>query len=161
VARRPASRLVALLVALAALGAACGDDRGARTISDTEFVRAANAACERALPPLRAERKETDSFGRTPKSDRRDTASRIEEVADGLDDLAATLGALPAAPGDQFEVASWLEEWANYTGIGRQYAAAVRTAEASVYSSIADEGNASVQRIARFARANRIDKCVL
>ena len=154
--------LLVALATLAALAAGCGgDDRGPRTISDTDFVRAANATCERVLPPLRAERKETDSFGRTPKNDRNDTADRIEEVADGLDELAATLGALPVAPGDQFEVASWLEEWANYTGIGRQYAAAVRTAEASVYSSIATEGNASVQRIARFARANRIDDCVL
>ena len=125
-------------------------------------MRTANAACAEDLPALRAERKESDLFGRTPDNDRENTAKRIEAVADGLDDLAVRLGALPvAAVDDQAEIAGWLEEWANYTGIGRQYAAAVRTEKADVYSEIAREGNASVRRIAAFARANRIDKCVL
>ena len=151
----------AMVAAVAVLLGACAEDRGSRTINDEGWVDAANAACKDALPSLRAERRESDMFGRTDKADRAKTADRIEDVADGLDELAADLGALELAPADQGEVAAWLEEWANYTGIGRQYAAAVRTEPADVYSSIASEGNESVQRIARFARANRIDQCVL
>ena len=83
-------------------------------------------------------------------------------MADALDSLSEQIGALSVkSQHDQGEVAAWLEEWANYTGIGRQYAAAVRTQRDSVYTSIATSANASVHRIADFARANRIDSCVL
>ena len=150
---------VGLVLVLGA--AACGTDRGPRTITDTGFVDAANALCQRELPALRAERRESDFFGRTDKSDRADVADRVEQVADRLDDVAGKLGGLPLAAADQGEVSAWLEEWANYTGIGRKYAEAVRSEKASVYSDIATEGNASVRRIADFARANRIDRCVL
>lgn len=132
------------------------------TIHDAAFVRQANALCGRELPPLRAERKETDLFGSTPKNDREVTAKKIESVADKLDKVSEELGALPVKTSeDQAEVAAWLEEWANFTGIGRQYAAAVRTEKASVYTSIAASGNGPVGRIATFAHANKIDRCVL
>ena len=158
-ARRGALGLVAF--AMFATLVAC-DSRPSPTIHDDAFVRAANQLCVKQLPALRAERKQTDIFGSTPKNDREQTARKVEEVADGLDHLAEQIGNLPVKDSsDQADVAAWLEEWANYTGIGRQYAAAVRTQRASVYTSIAATSNGPVHRIAAFARANRIDSCVL
>jgi hypothetical protein len=139
---------------------ACSD-RAAATIHDAAFVRQANALCKAQLPPLRAKKKDSDVFGNTPKNDRQATAAKVEAVAGALDKVAAELGALPLRAQDQGEVAGWLEEWANFTGIGREYAAAVRTEKASVYTRIAAGANGPVGRIARFARANHIDECVL
>jgi hypothetical protein len=156
---RPAL-LAALTFGSALLVSAC-NGRPAATIADVGFEKQANQLCAEALPKLRAERRKSDLFGTTSKDDRTKTASRVEEVTDGLDALADRLGNLPVRNEDQAEVAAWLEEWANYTAIGRQYAAAVRTERASVYTSIATQGNDSVRRIARFARANHIDSCVL
>jgi len=153
--------VVALTAAAALLGTAACDSRPSPTIHDAAFIREATALCARELPALRAKRKDTDLFGGTPKTDRNDIATQVEHVADQLDRVSGELGALAVKPDDQGEVAAWLEEWANYTGIGRQYAAAVRTEKASVYTSIAAQGNGPVGRIARFARANRIDDCVL
>jgi hypothetical protein len=159
-ARRLALFLPVVLAGLT--GAACDNSRPPETIDDDAFVRQANALCKRELPALRAERRESNFFGTIDEEDRTKTADRIEEVADELDRVAAELGALPVRRlEDQAEVAGWLEEWANFTGIGRQYAAAVRTERASVYTSIGAEGNGVVRRIARFARGNRIDECVL
>ena len=157
------NRLLAAAIAGSARGAAPGcASRPSPTIHDAAFVRQANALCGKELPPLRAEKKHTDMFGSTPKDDRERTATRVEEVSDGLDKVAEHLGALPVKSiDDQAEVAAWLEEWANFTAVGRQYAAAVRTQKASVYTKIANDGNAPVGQIAKFARANRIDKCVL
>lgn len=153
--------LVSILLAVAVLGACGGDDPPA-TIDDPAFVRQANTLCKRELPDLRAERRESNVFGTTDEKDRDKTADRIEEVADGLDDLAAELGALPVqSVEDQAEVAGWLEEWANFTGIGRQYATAIRTERPSVYTKIEAESREVVRRIARFARGNDIDECVL
>lgn len=137
------------------------DRRPSPTIHDAAFIHDANALCGRELPSLRAQKHESDIMGKTDKNDRAKTAEQVEKVADGLDDVAAKLGNLPVRPADQAEVAGWLEEWANFTGVGRQYATAIRTERASVYTSIAAEGNGPVQRIARFARANRMDKCLL
>jgi hypothetical protein len=152
--------LVALAAIAVAVPTAC-NRRPSPTINDPAFVRQANALCARELPKLRPERKESNIFGPTPKTDREATALRVEHVADELDRIADELGALPVRAQDQGEVAGWLEEWANFTGIGRQYAAAIRTRKASVYTSIAAEGNGPVQRIGHFARANKIDSCVL
>ena len=152
----------ALVAATVVMALAACTSRPSRTIDDAAFVRQANELCGRELPALRADKKEIDSFGSTPENDREATAKRVETVAEGLDKLAEGLGALPVKSlDDQAEVAAWLEEWANYTGIGRQYAEAVRTEKASVYTKIAAEGNGPVGRIAKFARANRIDRCVL
>ncbi len=154
------TRWLAVVLVIGTLSAC--DSRPSRTIDDAAFVGQANELCARELPALRAERKETDSFGDTPEDDREVTATKIEKVADGLDAVSEQLGALPVKSiDDQAEVAAWLEEWANFTGVGRQYATAVRTEKASVYTSIAADGNGPVRRIARFARANRIDECVL
>lgn len=151
----------AFVAFVALTGAAC-NDRPPATIDDETFVRQANSLCKKELPKLRAARREIDSFGTTDPKDREKTAARVEEVADELDRISAELGALPVRRvEDQAEVAAWLEEWANFTGVGRQYAAAVRTERASVYSSIAADGNGPVRRIARFARGNRMDDCVL
>ena len=154
-------RWFAAFVGVALALAAC-DSRPSPTIHDPAFVRAANQLCADRLPKLRAEKKTTDIFGTTDKNDRAKTADRIEQAADGLDRVSEELGTIPVkSVRDQGAVAAWLEEWANYTGIGRQYAAAVRTQRASVYTSIATTAEASVHRIAKFARANRIDSCVL
>ncbi|MBA3652783.1 MAG: hypothetical protein H0W70_01165 [Actinobacteria bacterium] len=154
------SRAAASCLLLALPLVAC-DRRPSPTIGDKAFVARANALCGRQLPALRAERRQSDVMGNTPKNDRGVTAAKIEKVADGLDHVADQLGNLPVRRQDQGGVAAWLEEWANFTGIGRRYAAAVRTERAAVYSSIAATGNGPVRRIARFARANRMDNCVL
>jgi hypothetical protein len=135
--------------------------RPSPTIHDAAFVRRANTLCKAQLPALRAQKEPSDIFGSTPKNNRSATAEQVERAADGLDHVADQLGALPLRAADQSEVAGWLEEWANYTGIGRRYAAALRTERDSVITSIARDAEAPVHRIARFAHANRIDDCVL
>ena len=151
-----------VLVAFVALSGGACNRRPPATIDDPAFVRQANALCEKELPKLRAQKRESNVFGTVDKDDRTKTAARVEEVAEELDRVAAELGALPVRRvEDQAEVAAWLEEWANFTGVGRQFATAVRTERASVYSSIAAEGNGPVRRIARFARGNHMDDCVL
>jgi hypothetical protein len=152
--------VIAGLLAASVLGGACAS-RPDATIHDAAYVRRANALCKDQLPDLRAKKEKTDVFGRTSKTDRADTAAKVEKAADGLDKLAEELGALPLRSQDQPEVAAWLEEWANYTGTGRRYAAALRTERDSVITSIAREAEPSVHNIAHFARANKIDECVL
>lgn len=144
---------------LAAL-TACSS-RPKATIHDAAFVRQANALCHKQLPALRAKKDASDIFGVTPKNNRAATAAKVEQAADGLDHLASQLAAIPVRRQDQTEVASWLEEWANYTGVGRQYAQAIRTQRDSTVASIAANANAPVHNIAHFARANHIDDCVL
>lgn len=153
-------RLVLIGVVAFAVLTACSS-RPKATIHDAAFVRQANAVCRKQLPGLRAQKDKSDIFGSTPKNNRAATADKIEKAADGLDAVAAQLAALPVREQDQPAVATWLEEWANYTGVGRKYAQAVRTARDSTISSVAAEANGPVHNVARFARANHIDDCVL
>jgi hypothetical protein len=146
---------------VAIAGITACSSRPKATIHDAAFARQANSICAKQLPSLRAKKDQSDIFGATPKNNRAATAAKIDKAADGLDRVAAQLAALPVRSEDQTAVAAWLEEWANYTGVGRQYAQAVRTARDSTISSIAAEANGPVHNIAHFARANHIDDCVL
>jgi hypothetical protein len=150
---------LALILAAAMTAAACSSNPKP-TIHDAAFVRKANTLCRRELPPLRATKSSSDIFATKPNN-RAATAKRVEQVADGLDRVQTLLAAIPVRSADQGEVASWLEEWANYTAVGRQYAAAVRTGRDSTVASVAKLGNGPVTRIGTFARANGIDDCVL
>src|SRR5436853_4955808 len=150
---------IALIAAVVITGAGCTSKPKA-TIHDAAFVRQANALCARELPPLRATKSSSDIFGTRPNN-RTATATRIEQVAAGLDRVENLLAAIRVRAADQGEVASWLEEWANYTAVGRQYAAAVRTGRDSTIASVAKLSNGPVTRIGKFARANGIDDCVL
>jgi hypothetical protein len=160
-------RLIASATIAAAMfaGTAC-NSRPPATIHDQAFIKAADALCAKQLASLRAPKpdsSEADPFGggADTKDDPAGVARKIESVSAGLDQVALALGALPLRAADQPEVASWLEEWDNFTGIGRQYAAAVRARNAKTYTSIAAEGNGPIHRIATFARANHMDHCIL
>jgi hypothetical protein len=140
-------------VALVALPA-CSEGRGAATIDDPGFVRRANAVCARSLPGLRApERRATST---TVVS-----AERLDAVADGLGRVAARLREVPVSDGAAGAVDAWLDDWDRFVAVGHRYAGAVDADDQQEYTRIDDEAVRLAVRIGKFARANRIDSCVL
>lgn len=150
---RKVAVLVVSMCAAAAL-TACGDDPPPATIDDPTFVRRANAVCARSVPDLRAPERRATS---TSVLD----GERLDEVADGLAEVAAELRRLPVAEAAAAEVDAWLDDWDHFVDVGHEYADAVKADDPARYTEIDDEAIEVTQRIARFARGNGIDACVL
>ena len=151
--RRTAALLPLLLLLLVGAGA-CGDDPPVATINDPSFVRQANAICRERIPDLRAaDRKATSTTELR--------ASTLQARADGLDEVAEELDALPVRPADADRVDAWLADWDRFVEIGRRYAAAVEADDPETYTEIDDEAVDLSERIGRFARGNGLDDCVL
>ena len=131
--------------------------RPSRTISDTRFTATAARLCRDQIPRLRAD----PTQNRTEERNERETAARVERAADGLADLVEDLAAVPVRTADKPEVDRWLDDWRDYIDAGRRYARAVRSGDADAFSRQAEASRTTVERIGRFARANRVDACIL
>lgn len=138
-----------------------GIDGGPRlppqTVEDAEFVRLANATCERTMPRLRRdrERRRTGDEGREAA-----VASAVERAADELQRLSGEIRQLPVAPGDKTDVSGWLDDWDAYVGNGRRFADALRRSDEKSYADISAEGSALSERIFAFSEANGLDACI-
>src|SRR4051794_20329214 len=145
---------VAVILVAAVLSLPRGGD-GPRVVTDQSFVAAANARCKATLaglrPPFIGEE------GKKPTL--HDTAQSIDQVADQLHGLTASLQTIPVGAADQSHVAGWLGDWNRYTDIGYQYASALRACDDKGGLSVSREGDFVQRRADRFARANGIDKC--
>lgn len=152
--RRPLAIVIAIGVALTAFVWFTIPKRPDRSIDDRAFLAAAESACRRVVPDLRAERRSQKPL----KDDQ--VADRIDEVAAKLDDMVAELRALPVAVADQAEVAGWLSAWNEYLEVGRRYADAIRAGDAEKAEKVRQQGDDEAEVIGRFASGNRIDACV-
>jgi hypothetical protein len=133
-----------------------GMDLPPRTVEDVEFVRQADAACERALRPLREER-DRRSRG---ESDEAALKRRVERAADEIERLSGEVRALPVAAGDQPEVARWLDDWDAYIAVGRRFADAIGREDTKSYGQIAADSSDLSERIFVFSQANGMRECV-
>jgi hypothetical protein len=144
----------ALFVAALFAAGACASDTPETTIDDPEFVRRANALCARSVPDLRAPDRQATSTSVV-------TAERLDEVADGLAEVAADLRRVPVTDAAADEVDAWLDDWERFVEVGHRYAEAVEADDPERYSRIDDEAVELARRMGRFARGNGIDDCVL
>ena len=127
---------------------------GPRVVGDQSFVDAANTKCKTTLAALRP-----PFIGEGKKPTLEETAQSIDQVADQLHNLTASLQAIPVASADQAHVAGWLADWNRYTDIGHQYAASLRASDDKGGLAVSREGDLIQRRADKFARANGIDKC--
>ena len=146
-------------LALIALSAwlSSGPDIPPRTVADTAFTGAAEAACAQALPALRADRPEVREETGTPD----EFARRIDGAAGGLEAVVRDLRALPAAPADAAEIERWLDDWDAYVAVGRRYADRIRAGDENAPDEVEKEGTRLSTRIFVFARANGMPSCAL
>ncbi len=133
-----------------------GPDLPPRTVEDAEFVRQANAACQRILRPLREERDRRQRG----ESDEAALRRRVERAANEIERLSGEVRALPVAAGDQPDVVRWLDDWDAYVAVGRRFADAIGQEDNKSYGQIAAESNELSQRIFVFAQANGMPECV-
>ena len=132
-----------------------GLDLPPRTVEDAEFVRQANAACERSLRPLREERDRRDR----DESDEAALRRRVERAANEIERLSGEVRALPVAAGDQPDVLRWLDDWDAYVAVGRRFADAIGREDTKSYGQIAAESTELSERIFVFAKANGMPQC--
>ena len=128
-----------------------------RSVGDVSFTQKAEALCAKALPPLRAARPES----REDTGTATEFARRIDRAADGLEDVARDLRAIPVAPADAAEVDRWLDDWDDYVAVGRRYADRIRAEQGSATEEIGDEGARISTSIFVFARSNGMPSCAL
>ncbi len=144
-----------MVVAISVLASRRALDLPPRTVEDAEFVRQANAACQRALRPLREER---DRRNRD-ESDEEALRRRVERAADEIERLSDEVRALPVDLGDQPEVNRWLDDWDAYVAVGRRFADAIGREDTESYGRIAAESSELSERIFVFAQANGMPEC--
>lgn len=149
------ARLLAVFVAATATLAACGGGVEAAHIQDPQFVRAARAECDRAIPPLRP-----DLHDKSPKKEA-EIAAIVDDRARRLGDLVSILRALPVATDAQSAVAVWLRDWDGYVASGHRYAAALRGGDPKLQARVAAQATGPLRRISAFARANGMPGCAL
>lgn len=130
---------------------------GPRVITDTQFVRLANADCAKTLPGLRPDDPGELGAAVTPAQ----AASQMDTAADGLVTLANRLAALPIIAADRPFVAAWLVGWHSYAAIGHEYAANIRQHQPT--SAKEPPFLATAATIAKatdkFSRANGLKSC--
>jgi hypothetical protein len=130
---------------------------GPRVLTDTQFVKLANANCAKTLPTLRP----PDGGEIPPAVTPVNAAAQIDKAATGLDDLANRLAALPAAAVDQPHIAAWLDDWHRYDAVGHQYANFLRQHGATSKAPPMLKTGADVAKSAdNFARANGLVDCL-
>lgn len=130
--------------------------RPERTINDPAFERSAIAVCEKTIPALRAVKREEDTDDPLEK----ETAKKVDEVADDLEQMVEKLAALDVRAADRTEVDGWFDAYADFITAGRHYAEALRGGNEKVYNEVDNEGVEPLERIRDFARANHIDACI-
>lgn len=132
-----------------------GPELPPRTVQDQEFVRRANAACERVLPPLREDRQRRARSGEEAAVRR-----SMERAADELERLAGEVRAIPVAADDQADVGRWLGDWDAYVDVGRRFADALGRRDDDSYGPLAAESSRLSERIFAFSQANGVRECV-
>ena len=130
--------------------------RPARTINDPAFERAAVKICEKEIPPLRAVKREEDTDDPLEK----ETAKKVDEVADKLETVVVRLQALEVRAADRAKVDAWFGAFADFIEAGHHYAEALRGGNESVYNEVDNEGVEPLKRIRDFGRANHLDACI-
>jgi hypothetical protein len=138
-----------------------GNRRPPRTIGDRQFAAQANAVCARELPSLRPAEKGRQQNSKVDRPAPKE-AIKVERAAIGLEVVAQHLGAIPVREADAAKVRAWIADWVRYAKVGHTYAGVLRKGDDPArFTKAASEGNAVVHRIARFARGNHIDDCVV
>jgi hypothetical protein len=130
---------------------------GKRVLSHSAFVTSANTLCDKELSPLRPP-VSSSPFGSTVTPT--EAANQINVAADGLDKLAGHLRALPAPDADRPHINSWLDGWARYTVLGRQYSTVLRqhgTPDKAPQAELDARREAGIAD--RFALANGLKGC--
>lgn len=127
-----------------------------RTINDPAFERAAVAICAEEIPKLRAVRREEDTDDPLEK----ETAAKVDQVADDLENMVERLRELDVRPVDRSEVDGWFGAYGDFVEAGRNYATALRGGNEDVYNEVDDEGIEPLKQIRDFARANHMDACI-
>ena len=133
------------------------EPRPPRTMSDPQFVAAANALCTQKVRPLAEQRR---SSGEGGSDSPRANARKIDRVADKLEAAVAELRALEHRPANNGEIDAWLAEFDAYIAAGRRYADALRSGDEAIYTKADDAAVEPLEAISRFARANLIDACI-
>ncbi|HEX2064960.1 MAG TPA: hypothetical protein VHE80_11130 [Acidimicrobiales bacterium] len=157
-AGRPSTAALAVVAVVLVTGSlfGCSEDLPPRTVQDTGFIRAANAACAKALPPLREARPKRGEGSR----DRVVIARQVDRAAERLKVLADDLRDLPVAAADRAEVEGWLDTWDAYVAVGHRFATALRDEGEKTAASVSAEDDELSRRIALFAQANDMPECV-
>jgi len=148
--------LVGALAVVLAAEALQPPSPGPRVVTDAGFVKAANTLCAKVLPGLRP----TDggAFGSIVTATK--TASDIDKASAGLDDLANQLGALPDSATDAPFVSTWLGEWHQYAGLGRQYASFLRLHGVTEKEPpVLKTAGTVAAKASNFALANHLNSC--
>lgn len=127
-----------------------------RTVTDTTFTRRAEAACAKALPPLRNARPIPHEDTGTKAA----FARRIDRAAAGLEKVTTTLRAIPVAAADGTRVGGWLDDWSLFTDVGHRYAAAVRTGDDPLSATLSRQGQDISKRVFVFAKSNDMPSCI-
>jgi hypothetical protein len=130
---------------------------GHRVLTDTAYIRLANAACSRTMAGLRPP--DAGPFGQvqTPVQ----TADQIQRAALGLETLTATLRSLPVADADRGPVTAWLDGWSRYIALGRRYADFLRQHGDANPGSLITDSVAQAKESDTFALANGLNGCSL
>jgi len=128
---------------------------GPGVLTDSRYVRLANAECSATLPGLRPA--DSGPFGQAIPPVQ--TAAQIDRAAAGLDSLADRLRALPASGGDVPHVEAWLEGWHRYAERGRQYAIFLRERGNANPGSLLADSVSEARAADDFALANKLGSC--
>lgn len=130
--------------------------RPERTINDPAFERAATGICEKAIPALRAVKREEDTDDPLEK----ETAAKVDQVADDLEDMVGRLQELDVRAADKPEVDAWFVAFGDFIQAGRNYADALRGGDETEYNEVDDQAVEPLKQIRDFARANHMDACI-
>ena len=154
-----AGALVAgLVIAVVATSVSRGPTIPPRSVQDTGFTRAADAACARVLPELRRQRPQ---LGERPDDEAEEVAGKVERTATSVERLAAELRGLPVAEADRARVDRWLDDWDAFVAVGRRYAAALRRGDNEAPARVAEQADPMTRRIFLFSQANGMPHCIL
>jgi hypothetical protein len=129
-----------------------GHDHPGGFIDDEGFVGAANILCRdtrAALPPPAGVSATLEDRARTLDIITIRFSALIDDLAD-----------VPVAASDEVEVAWWIARWRQFLAIGPEYAAAIRTGNRDVFTSIGDLGDAPARDVNDFASRNGLKACV-
>ncbi len=130
---------------------------GPRVLTDQHFVQLANQECSRTMKNLRPPDGGPLGSIQTPAQ----AATQIDVAASGLDSLATRLAAIPAAEADKAYLASWLDGWHGFAGVGHSYADYLRQhgANQNQPPAMLEKGAQLARATDNFAKANGLVDC--